>query len=176
MWRMNKLIGETTEGGKKRNEIKKKERGEKAEYERFVWVRGPGLLTGAERSMIENHKRANETGQAMNEATARISLGPLLPEYELLYHDKRQDRCKWHIYILPSKGELDSIWMKAAAQPRSACVSQWEKPLTCRCAVFGWRRVTRKHLWLACHVSFASSLQVWFNFSSSSSAYLQSQG
>lgn len=36
-----------------------------------------GLLTAAERSMIENHRRANETGQAMNEATARISLFPL---------------------------------------------------------------------------------------------------
>lgn len=35
-----------------------------------------GLLTAAERSMIENHKRVNETGQAMNEATARISLSP----------------------------------------------------------------------------------------------------
>lgn len=33
-----------------------------------------GLLTAVERSMIENHKRVNETGQAMNEATARISL------------------------------------------------------------------------------------------------------
>lgn len=55
---------------------------------------GLGLLTAAERSMIENHKRANETGQAMNEATARVSLRPLFLEYELLYHDKRQDRCK----------------------------------------------------------------------------------
>ena len=35
-----------------------------------------GLLTAAERSMIENHKRVNETGQAMNEATARVSLSP----------------------------------------------------------------------------------------------------
>lgn len=35
-----------------------------------------GLLTAAERSMIENHKRVNETGQAMNEATACISLFP----------------------------------------------------------------------------------------------------
>lgn len=58
-----------------------------------------GLLTAAERSMIENHKRVNETGQAMNEATAGVSLSPRFPGYELLYHDKRQDRCKWHIYI-----------------------------------------------------------------------------
>lgn len=64
----------------------------KAEYERFVSMLA-GLLTAAERSMIENHKRVNETGQAMNEATARISLFPF-PEYELLYHDKRQDRYK----------------------------------------------------------------------------------
>lgn len=53
-----------------------------------------GLLTAAERSMIENHKRVNETGQAMNGASARVSLYPPFPGYELLYHDKRQDRCK----------------------------------------------------------------------------------
>lgn len=35
-----------------------------------------GLLTAAERSKMENHKRVNETGQAMNEATAYISLFP----------------------------------------------------------------------------------------------------
>lgn len=35
-----------------------------------------GPLTAAERSMMENHKRVNETGQAMNEATACISLFP----------------------------------------------------------------------------------------------------
>lgn len=35
-----------------------------------------GPLTAAERSMMENHKHVNETGQAMNEATARISLFP----------------------------------------------------------------------------------------------------
>lgn len=34
------------------------------------------LLTAAERSMIETHKRVNETGQAMNKATACIALFP----------------------------------------------------------------------------------------------------
>lgn len=54
----------------------------------------PALLTAAEGGMIENHRRVNETGQAMNEATACLSLSPLFLQYELLYHDKRQDRCK----------------------------------------------------------------------------------
>lgn len=38
-----------------------------------------GLLTAAERSMIENHKRVNETGQAMNGAAARRSPPPPSP-------------------------------------------------------------------------------------------------
>lgn len=50
-----------------------------------------GHLTAAERSMMENHKCVNETGQAMNEATAYISL---FLEYDLIYHYKRQDRYK----------------------------------------------------------------------------------
>lgn len=66
MWRMNKLIGETT--GRK-NEIKKQNM-------RDLFQCKPASWRAAERSMIKNHKRVNETGQAMNEATACISLSP----------------------------------------------------------------------------------------------------
>lgn len=96
----------------------------------------------------------NRTGDEWSDGP-RFS-APLFPEYELLYHDKRPDRCKWHIYILPSKGELDSIWMKAAF----CRAPQWEKALTCWCAVFCWklhektgRGVTSAAIGLSCSLS-----------------------
>lgn len=57
---------------------------------------------------------------------------PLFPEYELLYHDKRQDRYKWHIYILPSKRNLtQSRWKQLWIWVSTACSAEGE-------AVTGW--------------------------------------
>lgn len=74
-----------------------------------------GLLTAAERSMIENHKRVNETGQAMNEATAPISLFPLSPGMNCFIMIKDKTGVNDTFTFPPVKGKLDSIWMKAAA-------------------------------------------------------------
>lgn len=73
-----------------------------------------GLLTAAERSMIENHKRVNETGQAMNEAAAPVSLFPLSLGMNCFIMIKDKTGVNDTFTFPPVKGKLDSISMKAA--------------------------------------------------------------
>lgn len=88
-----------------------------------------GLLTTAERSMIENHKRVNETGQAMNEATAPISLFPLSPGMNCFIMIKDKTGVNDTFTFPPVKGKLDSISMKAAAD---ACFTPAAAPAEAR--------------------------------------------
>lgn len=70
-----------------------------------------GLLTAAERSMIENHKRVNETGQAMNGATACVSLSPLSPGMNCFIMIKDKTGVNDTFTFPPSKGNLtQSRW------------------------------------------------------------------
>lgn len=73
----------------------------------------------------------NRTGDEWSYCS-RFSLPPF-PEYELLYHDKRQDRCKWHIYILPSKRNLtQSGWKQLRIRVSHRVLHQGEKAVTQR--------------------------------------------
>lgn len=65
--------------------------------------------------MIENHKRVNETGQAMNEATALVSLSPLSPGMNCFIMIKDKTGVNDTFTFPPVKGKLDSISMKAGA-------------------------------------------------------------
>lgn len=66
---------------------------------------------------MENHKRVNETGQAMNEATAArfSSTPPLSPGMNCFIMIKDKTGVNDTFTFPPVKGKLDSIWMKAAA-------------------------------------------------------------
>lgn len=72
-----------------------------------------GLLTAAERSMIENHKRVNETGQAMNEATACISLFPLSQGMNCFIMIKDKTGIN-DTFTFSHQRKFDSISMKVA--------------------------------------------------------------
>lgn len=71
---------------------------------------------------MENHKRVNETGQAMNEASAArfSSAPPLSPGMNCFIMIKDKTGVNDTFTFPAVKGKLDSIWMKAAAD---ACFS-----------------------------------------------------
>ena len=107
MWRMNKLIAETTG---RRNEIKKQNM-----RDLFQCLR-PLDGRWEEHDRESQAREWNRTGDEWSHCS-RFSFPPF-PGYELLYHDKRQDRCKWHIYI-PSRQR--QTWLNLD-ESRRGCV------------------------------------------------------
>lgn len=104
-------------------------------------------------------------------------LFPLFPEYELLYHDKRQDRYKWHIYILPSKGNLTQsgwkqrwIWFPLCSLQEDSQL-QDDTVATCNvCLDTWWMYLLKTHsLWCSAHI-FTTCLCWDFHWASSLSS------